>query len=170
MNPISTSTRSAARNIVLAALLGTSLLPWPAGPAQAQTAAPSGIATPAPSATQAAPRKKRETVEARIARMHTDLQITAEQESRWANVARTMRANAADMEKLIAAKRAQGPQYLTAIDDLKNYQEFAKAHLDGLVDLTASFKTLYDSMPDAQKRNADKVFGKFDGHRGAART
>jgi len=169
MKRIPASTRSTARNLILAALLGTSLVSGAASPSYAQTAAPGATAITPPTA-KAAPRAKRETVEARIARLHAELQITADQQARWEPVARTMRTNAADMEKLVAAKRAQGPQYLTAIDDLKNYQEFAKAHLDGLVDLTASFKTLYDSMPDAQKRNADKVFGNFNNHRGAART
>ncbi len=72
-----------------------------------------------------------------------------------------MRANAADMEKRVAARRVRGTQYPTALEDLKIDQEFAKAHLDGLVDLTASFKTLYDAMPDAQKRVADQGVRQF---------
>jgi hypothetical protein len=72
-----------------------------------------------------------------------------------------MRNNAAAIEKLIAAKRAQPEQNMTAVDDLTTYQEFAKVHLDGLTDLIASFKSLYDSMPEAQKKNADKVFVSF---------
>jgi len=38
-----------------------------------------------------------------------------------------MRDNAANTEKLIAAKRTTPPQNMTAVDDLKMYQEFASA-------------------------------------------
>ena len=47
---------------------------------------------------------------------------------------------------------------MTAVDDLKSYGQFAQAHVDGLKGLTASFETLYNSMPDAQKKVADQVF------------
>jgi protein CpxP len=46
-------------------------------------------------------------------------------------------------------------------NDLKTYQEFTQARLDGLKNLTSSFKTLYDSMPADQKKNADQVFRSY---------
>jgi periplasmic protein CpxP/Spy len=51
---------------------------------------------------------------------------------------------------------------MTAVEDLKTYQEFTQAHLDGLKNLTSAFSSLYDSMSDQQKKNADEVFAKFN--------
>ena len=47
---------------------------------------------------------------------------------------------------------------MTALDDLMTYQKFAQAHVEGLKKLIAAFSTLYQSMPDAQKKIADQVF------------
>jgi hypothetical protein len=64
------------------------------------------------------------------------------------------------MEKLVATKRAIPPEKSTAVEDLKTYQEFTQLRLDGLKNLTSAFKSLYDSMPAEQKKNADLVFEK----------
>jgi protein CpxP len=117
---------------------------------------------------KAATDTKGETVEARITKLHADLKITPDEETKWQDVAQAMRENAASMEKLVATKRAQAPQTLTAVDDLMNYQDFAQAHLSGLKNLTVAFKSLYESMPDAQKKNADKVFQSFGRRAGPA--
>jgi hypothetical protein len=69
-----------------------------------------------------------------------------------------MRENAADMDKLVAATRTTPPQNMSAGDDLKSYQKFAQAHVDGLKNLISSFEKLYATMPDAQKKVADGVF------------
>ena len=61
-----------------------------------------------------------------------------------------MRENAAAMDKLIAANRTTPPQNMTAVEDLKMYQKFAQAHVDGLKNLISSFDKLYAAMPDAQ--------------------
>jgi len=83
-------------------------------------------------------------------------------------VAQAMRDNAANMEKLISEKKSETPQSMTAVEDLKTYQEFAQAHVDGLKNLTSSFETLYSSMPDQQKKVADEVFRSYGpGHRAA---
>jgi hypothetical protein len=62
------------------------------------------------------------------------------------------------MDKLVAEKRTSPPQNMNAVEDLKTYQAFAQAHVDGLKNLTSAFSTLYDGMPDAQKKIADQVF------------
>ena len=72
-----------------------------------------------------------------------------------------MRDNAANMQKLIAEKKKQAPQNMTAVDDLETYQKFAQAHVDGLKNLTSAFKSLYGTMSDQQKKNADQVFANF---------
>ena len=69
-----------------------------------------------------------------------------------------MRENAVAMDKLIAANRTTPPQNMTAVEDLKMYQKFAQAHVDGLKNLISSFDKLYDAMPDSQKKIADVVF------------
>jgi hypothetical protein len=107
---------------------------------------------------------KAETVEQRITKLHRELKITAAEKSKWNDVARAMRDNAANMDKLIAANR-QNPERTTAVDDLKTYAKFAQTHVEGLKNLMSSFEMLYDSMPDAQKKIADKVF-RTAAHRG----
>lgn len=143
-----------------AVLLGASLLgsTFLAGPLWAQTAA-----TPSASSDAAT---KAETVEQRIGTLHEKLMITSAQEPAWANVAQVMRDNSTAIEELVAAKKTKTPEEMTAMDDLVTYKAFAQAHLDGLQKLTSTFKTLYDAMPDAQKKVADQTFRDFQ--RGAA--
>lgn len=162
MSPIRTSTR----NTALSTLLGAALLCAPFAASWAQSA-PTTAPAANPSAAADAADTKLETVEARIAKLHSDLMITAKEEAKWGTVAKTMRNNAATMEKLVAKKSARTAESTTAVDDLLTYQEFAKAHLTGLTDLTSSFKSLYESMPVAQKKNADKVFETFGRPRAA---
>ena len=152
-------TRSAA----IAALLGATMLSTPLIAAPAGTI-PNGAfqlaqATAAQKpAAAAATQTKGETVEHRITSLHAALKITPEQEKQWNAVAQAMRENAATMDKLVASKRTTPPQNMTAVDDLKTYQEFAQAHVDGLKNLIGSFGALYDAMPAAQKKVADGVF------------
>jgi len=145
-----------ARSLAIASLTGAALLAGALSPATAQT--PSDQKPPAAAA---ATSSKPETVEQRITTLKTALKITPDQESKWNGVAQAMRDNASRMEKLVAAKRAIPPEKTTAIDDLKTYQEFAEAHLDGLKHLTSTFKTLYNAMTPDQKKNADVVFEKY---------
>jgi protein CpxP len=145
-----------ARSIAMTALLGASFLATPltvAYAADATAAAQQGGAE-----TANAPA---ETVEQRITNLHTELQITPAEEAKWNNVAQAMRENAAAMEKLGAAKTQQAPSSMTAIDDLKGYEKYAQAHVDGLKNLISSFETLYATFPDTQKKTADHVFQTF---------
>lgn len=144
------------RSVAIAALLGATILATPLTAALAGTAA-NGAVQLAQAAAPAATTKG-ETVEQRITALHTALKITPEQESKWNGVAQAMRENASAMDKLIASSRTTPPQNLSAVEDLKTYQKFAQAHVDGLKNLTSSFSTLYDAMPDPQKKIADTVF------------
>ena len=101
---------------------------------------------------------KGETVEQRITELHAALKITPDQEAKWNEVAQDMRENAAAMDKLVAETRKTPPQNMTAVDDLKMYQKFAQAHVDGLKNLLSHFEAFYAAMPDAQKKIADEVF------------
>ena len=158
-----------ARNVAVTALMSAAILAAPmiAARADSATGAPLQLAQNSAGthdrsgkteAAKNATSSKAETVEDRITYLHAALKITPDEDASWNAVAQTMRENAASIEKLIAEKRTQAPQGMTAVDDLKAYSEFAQAHVDGLKNLTSSFATLYAAMPDAQKKIADQVF------------
>ena len=153
-------TLSFRRSLVIAGLVGSSLAAGFVLPVQAQTP-PAAKSEPAkPPAAQAATSNKPETVEQRNTALKAALKITPDQESKWSDVAKAMHDNAAKMDKLIQEKRASQAK-LNAVDDLKIYQDFAQGRLDGLKNLIPAFKTLYDSMPAEQKKNADHVFDSY---------
>ncbi len=141
------------RSVAIAALMGATMLATPLSAARAEQT----LAAQSPAAA-AATQTKGETVEQRITNLHAALKITPAQDAKWNAVAQAMRENAASMDKMIASDRTTPPQNMTAVEDLKTYQKFAQAHVDGLKNLIGSFDTLYGSMTDAQKKNADEVF------------
>ena len=109
--------------------------------------------------------ERAETVEQRIRTMHANLQITAGEEANWASVAQVMRENETRMQDMISARESEPPHHVSATEDLRVYERFTQAHVDGLRSLRSSFETLYNSMPDDQKLVADDVFDKFgNGH------
>ena len=149
------------RSVAIAALLGATFIAIPLTAARADSVIHAPMQLVQADKSQAAAdatTMKAETVEQRIASLHTALAITPDEETKWNGVAQAMRDNAAAMQKLVAEKRAAAPQGMTAVDDMNTYQKFAQAHVDGLKNLNASFETLYDSMPDSQKKVADQVF------------
>ena len=156
--------RPIPRSVVIAALLGVTMLASPLTVARAggintgSMQLAQAASSPAAAAASATAETKAETVEQRITTLHTALNITAAEESDWNAVAQVMRDNATAMQKLVAEKMAQAPADMNAVDDLNTYTKFAQAHVEGLKKLTASFDTLYKSMPDAQKKIADQVF------------
>lgn len=150
-----------ARSVAISALLGASFLALPMATAwAADAAAPAPQAVAQQGGTEDA-NTQAETVEQRITNLHSELKISGTEEAAWNKVAQAMRENAAAMEKLAATKTVQAPQSMTAIDDLKSYEKFAQAHVDGLKNLISSFQTLYTAFPDDQKKNADTVFQSF---------
>jgi hypothetical protein len=150
------------RSFAVAALMGATLLAAPLLPAHADPANNPTFkmvqGSPATQAGAAATATKGETVEQRIASLHTALKITPDEDAKWNAVAQAMRENAAAMDKLVAESRTKAPQSMSAVDDLNLYQKFSQAHVDGLKNLISSFSTLYAAMPDAQKKIADSVF------------
>jgi hypothetical protein len=167
------------RSMTIAALMGASILAGALTMARAETpgshATPSGanaathVAQATPSQSTAgtgggnssgamANETRSETVEQRIATLHTQLKITPDEEQKWDAVAKVMRENAANLDKLAADSHASASRDMTAVEDLKMYQKFAQTHVDGLKSLVASFSSLYSAMPEAQKKTADAVF------------
>jgi hypothetical protein len=134
----------AAVAVLVAFIVLTIAVPSSAAPRK------SGVATSAKALTG-------EYVEARIKYLHTKLNIAVEQEELWNSVARVMLDNAKTMDELIRT-RSENALTMTPVDDLKSYSEIAEAHADGLRQFIPVFEPLYDSMSDAQKKNADKLF------------
>jgi hypothetical protein len=89
---------------------------------------------------------RRESIEQRIVTLHGALKITPDEEPAWSAVAQTMRTNEAAMQKLIADRKMERQG-------------------GGVKDLIASFATLYNAMPEAQKVVADHVFQRFGRHK-----
>ena len=113
----------------------------------------------APGPVIAAKASSEDRVEARIKDMHAKLKITKAQEDQWAKVARVMRDNAKTMDALTQARLEKAKtKTMTAIDDLKSYGEITGAHEDGIKKFIPVFTTLYGSMSDAQKKDADALF------------
>ena len=114
------------------------------------------------SSARAARPSSEDRVEARISDMHAKLQITQAQEEQWSKVALVMRDNAKQMDSLTKTRAERAD--MNAIDDLKSYGEIAAAHADGIKKLTPAFETLYGTMSDTQKKNADDMFRRGDRH------
>lgn len=149
------------RSVALAALLGATSLALPMSAARADSVIRAPIQLVQAGKSQAAKdatATKAETLEQRITDLHAALKITPDEQTKWNDVAQAMRDNAAAMQKLVAETRAAAPASRTAVDDMNTYAKFAQTHVDGLKNLSAAFQTLYDSMPDPQKKVADQVF------------
>jgi len=104
------------------------------------------------------PEDMKKHVEMRIKMLHDRLMITKDQEAAWNDVANAMRDNETQLSGLIA-DRQKNTGTMTAVEDMQSYQKIAQAHADGIGKVIGPFTTLYNSMSDAQKKNADKVFG-----------
>ena len=148
-----------ARTLAITSLTGAALLAGSLAPVMAQTG--TGPSATTPPAAAAATSTKPETLDQRITTLKTALKITPDQEPKWTAVVQAMRDSSSEMEKLVTTKRAIPPEKTSAVDDLKTYEEFTQVRLDGLKKLNSAFKTLYDSMPSEQQKNADVVFEKY---------
>lgn len=95
-------------------------------------------------------------VEARITSLHEKLHITPAQEPAWKDLAQVMRENAKAMKALLE-QRSQHIKKMTAVNELRSHAEMADLHAAGLHKLITSFETLYNAMPEDQKKNADMV-------------
>jgi hypothetical protein len=156
-----TSTRARGAHVAtVAALLGAACLIAPIGAAAQATSVHHHR-----SAAEAW-----ETLEARIATLHSQLDITPGEEGKWNAVAQVMRSNEADMQKMVAERRGAAPGGGTAVDELKTYERFTQAHVDGLKNLISSFESLYAAMPARQQALADHVFQHFGHRNGVSRT
>jgi hypothetical protein len=95
--------------------------------------------------------------ERRIKAMHDKLMIKAPQEALWKDVAQVMRSNDDKMDAL-TAERHDKAATMSAVEDLRNYEEVTEQHAAGIKTFLPVFQKLYDSMSAEQKANADAVF------------
>ncbi|CAH2789374.1 MAG: 2-polyprenylphenol hydroxylase and related flavodoxin oxidoreductases [uncultured Caballeronia sp.] len=136
-------------NRTLVALAAFSAL----SPVFAQTSAPA--AQPAASAPAATKHEAR--VEERIAELHSSLKITAQQEDLWSKFADVMRDNGRTMADLYRQRIAQRDT-MSALDDMKQYEQITQANADGTKRLVEAFEPLYASLSLEQKKLADVSF------------
>jgi periplasmic protein CpxP/Spy len=114
-------------------------------------------ATPNSAAMTKSDAKRDAGVEQHITELHAKLKITSAEESKWSEVAATMRENAEEMDRAID-KRDAGAANATAIDNLNSYADIAQAHANGVKKLAGAFSSLYTVMSDDQKQVADETF------------
>ncbi len=140
--------RSAVPVVVIAVFLSVILFAW----ANHSMAASTG---------QAAPAKVRrspvERTDARIKDLEMALKITPAQQESWTALTQVMKDNAKTLEDLIKA-RADKSKNMNAVEDLKSYLRFSETNVEGLKKFIPAFETLYNSMSDEQKKNADALF------------
>jgi hypothetical protein len=104
-------------------------------------------------------RERPDRVEARIQELHDKLHVTGDQESNWKDVAEAMRRTAHEYRETVekqADKAKTGP--LTAVDELRDSEQLAQAHVDGIKRIRDPFETLYKTMGPDQQKNADELF------------
>ena len=98
-------------------------------------------------------------VDARIAELRAELNITAAQEPQFTALADVMRTNAQAMETLLQ-ERAKATD-TSAVASLKWYERLTDTHAEALKKFIPAFETLYTSFSDTQKKEADAVFRRF---------
>ncbi|SAK75582.1 hypothetical protein AWB82_04812 [Caballeronia glebae] len=128
-------------------------------PVFAQSSAPAAASAPAAQAAASAPAasKREARVEERIAQLHSSLKITPQQEEQWSRFADVMRDNGRTMADLYRQRIAQRDS-MSALDDMKQYEQITQANADGTKRLVEAFEPLYTSLSPEQKKLADTSF------------
>jgi hypothetical protein len=105
---------------------------------------------------EAAPAQGNE-IESQIADLQKKLRITTAQQPLFDAFAQIMRQNAQALDAEM--RQQQQKSGTTAVDDLRASAQLAEAEAEGLKRLLPAFQSLYDSLPDPQKRLADAAMG-----------
>jgi protein CpxP len=153
-----------------AALLGSAALAAPVLAADTTSQTQAGAATSGTNAAKPARTAKTQgdVVERRLTTLHKQLKITPQQEDKWTAFAQTVRDNEARMTNLVMNRHQARNR--TAVDDLRSYGDITEEHASSIKRLVTPFQDLYASMPDAQKKNADQVFARYEGRSEARET
>jgi len=151
------SPNSLLRTATSLAIIAAFSIALPASAASTNVAQHKNIAATASSSKTIGKTSHADRVEGRIAELRSKLKITPDQENKWNNVTQVMRENAQKMDSLTQT-RTQSANKMTAVEDLNSYSQIADAHAEGLKKFIPAFQGLYDSMSDAQKKQADALF------------
>lgn len=153
--PMKPSVMKMAGRALAAAMLAGGILLAAAPYAWAQQTA--SEAGPAPTkAVQQKAMDRADRVDARILSLHDKLHITPAQGPAWNDFAQVMRDNAKEMKALLD-QRAQQLKTMTAVTELQSHAQMADVHAAEMRKLVTAFETLYNTMPEDQKKIADKV-------------
>lgn len=95
-------------------------------------------------------------IDHRIARLHRQLHITADQEPKFQAFADVMRNNAQAMHGMLLEHGQTGDD--TAVAKLRWFAQLTSLHADALNKLVPVFDALYLSLSDKQKEQANRVF------------
>ncbi|SKA08527.1 LTXXQ motif family protein [Trichlorobacter thiogenes] len=100
--------------------------------------------------------------ELQIKQLQSSLNITAEQEPLWKDLAVLMRENAKDTDAL-RKQRAENRTGLNAVERMKFHSQVSESQLNQLKKFIPVFEAFYNSLSDDQKKNADEIFstGKY---------
>ena len=134
--------------------------PPAAGHAVAGTATtPTHHATPTHKRTAARrpPETMQQMAEQRIADLHKRLHITAAQQSQWDQFAQVMRDNAKDLDQAYQ-QRAATFDKMNAVENMQSYAQIEQTRAQDMQKLVPAFQTLYPSLSDEQKQQADMMF------------
>ena len=128
-------------------------------PATGMPAPTTGQAMPAVPGPAAAARHQTmsERVDARIAELHAQLNITPAEKPQWLHFTAVMRANARDMDRTMRQRLAKLPS-LNAEQNMQSYVHVAAVHAQNMRKLLPAFEHLYHVMSPSQKQTADQVF------------
>lgn len=132
-----------------------------ATPSVAETASTTASTPPAATKTVTPKAGAKSGVEAYLARLHKQLMITPDQQKLWDDYANVERDKVKSFQALAEERKANAAN-MTAVDDLQSYAKFTEANADAVKKLVPAFEALYNSMSDAQKKNADTIFAQFE--------
>ena len=95
--------------------------------------------------------------EQRITELHARLHITAAEQSQWDQFAQVMRDNAKDVDQAYQQRAAQF-QSMNAVENMQSYAQIEQTRAQDMQKLVPAFQTLYASLSDQQKQQADRMF------------
>ena len=96
-------------------------------------------------------------IDGQIADLQKKLRITPAQQPQFDAFAQVMRQNAQAMDAVM--RQQEQSRGTTAVDELRASAQLAEAEAEGLKRLLPALQSLYDGLPDQQKRLADSVLG-----------
>jgi len=95
-------------------------------------------------------------VDARIARLRSELRITPAEMPQWQTLAAVMRENDAGMHGLFEQRAAEA-RTMNAVQILQWYREFVHMHADDLDRAVPAFTNLYNVLSPEQRATADQL-------------